>query len=282
LELIKISEVVGGGTEETTLHEKIAASLEDFDTRFKEEVNGAITTTNPQWEYFWAQIIAGAGLNAAFIRTGIRPPNSTQPEDELATPPITSIKPMGQDHPATPEVIAGAEPKPVMPRRIDDIELEGKDLAKELNANLLNQTNPDATFNIPIETLKEYLTSIAGDKLKSPGSIILNQDRNEINIRGLRIDGGFLGGKITLDILITNSSKGISAQVQNYDGRGGLIRGTVEQQVASLDSRFKEIVNGLIIARNPAWRPNNITIVGNRIRVGFHNTSVSKGSEPTT
>ena len=38
----------------------------------------------------------------------------------------------------------------------------------------------------------------------------------------------FLGGKITLDLSITNSSKGISVLIQNYDGRG-LARGTGQQ-----------------------------------------------------
>ena len=174
------------------------------------------------------------------------------------------------------------EPKsvPLTPEKVAAIRLEGKDLTKELNTNLLNQANPDVVFSIPVEVLKGYLTSIAGDKLKSSGNIILSKDGNEINIRGLRIDGGFLGGKITLDLLITNSSKGISAQVQNYDGRG-MARGVVEAQVATLDSKLKEIASGLVAVQNPVWRPNNIIISGDRIEIGFHNTSVSKGNDPT-
>jgi len=164
-------------------------------------------------------------------------------------------------------------------KNIITLEKSGADFVKDLNRNLSSQTKPDATFSIPIETLKGYLTSIAGDKLIYEGNLTIDKDNNEIVIKGLKIDGGFMGGKITMDLSIINTSKGINAHIQNYEGRG-IARGTVEQQVNNLNSKFREIIDGLISAENPAWKSSNVAIAKDRIMVGFHDTRSTAGNLP--
>jgi hypothetical protein len=203
----------------------------------------------------------------------------THKEDFVA--PVSPAQPAGikaepQHIPPKPAI----QPEPAMPENTGAVELQGKDFAGELNANLLNQPNPDATFSIPIETVKGYLTSIAGNRLIYEGNLTVDKDHNTIVIKGLKIDGGFAGGKITLDLSITNSSKGISAQIQNYDGRG-LARGTVEQKVGSLDSTFRDMVDALVATQNPAWKSNSIEISGERIKINFHNTKSTTGNLPS-
>jgi hypothetical protein len=214
---------------------------------------------------------------------------STAPAGPTATP---EAQPVDKDKivaPAAPAQPAGIKdepqpmpPEPTTPEGTGAIELQGtgQEFANKLNTTLLNQTNPDATFSVPIETVKGYLTSIAGNRLIYEGNLTVDKDHNTIIIKGLKIDGGFAGGKITLDLSITNSNKGISAQIQNYDGRG-LARGTVEQKVGSLDSIFRDMVDALVEAQNPAWKSNNIEISGERIKINFHNTKSTTGNLPS-
>ena len=159
------------------------------------------------------------------------------------------------------------------------LESSEADFVKELNTNLLNQTGSDTTFSIPVGTLRRYLSSVAGNKLIYSGNLTINKDKNEIVINGLKIDGGLKAGKITINLSIINTSKGIDAQITNYEGRG-YARRTVEQQIASLNSKFREIIDAEVAEQNPTWKSSNVAIAEDRILVGFHDTRSTAGNLP--
>jgi hypothetical protein len=172
-----------------------------------------------------------------------------------------------------------ADPKPESRGKVILLESSEADFIKELNANLLSQTETDTTFSIPVGTLRRYLASVAGNKLIYSGNLTVNKDKNEIVINGLKIDGGFMAGEITINLSIINTSKGIDAQVTNYEGRT-YARRTVEQQIASLNSKFREIIDAEVAEQNSAWKSSNVTIAEDRILVGFHDTRSTAGNLP--
>jgi hypothetical protein len=159
------------------------------------------------------------------------------------------------------------------------LESSGADFVKDLNTNLLNQTEPDTTFSVPVETLRRYLTSIAGNKLIYSGNLTVNKDENEIVVNGLKIDGGLMAGKIKISLSLINTSKGIDAQITNYEGRS-YARGTVEQQVARLNTKFREMIDAEVVVQNPAWKSTSVVIAEDRILLGFHDTRSTEGNLP--
>ena len=121
----------------------------------------------------------GDSLDRAMLVRAVRAKRGIPSKDE---PEFSSWQKqyLARAQPAEPESVSSTS------KKVDAVELQGQDFAKELNVNLLNQTSPDAAFSIPIATLKGYLTAIAGDRLIYEGNITLNEDGNGIVIKGLK------------------------------------------------------------------------------------------------
>ena len=168
------------------------------------------------------------------------------------------------DAPLPPEPEEADKP----PENIITLETTDPALENDLNASLLNQTEPNATFSIPMDALRKSLTAKMGKEVFYSGTLSAKEG-NEIVITGLVIDGGLMEGKITISLSLTNSGSGISALIQSYTGRG-LAKGTVEQQVKAFDANFRNTINGLIADENPAWKTSKVAIDEDRVKIGFH------------
>lgn len=168
------------------------------------------------------------------------------------------------------EDIPEPQPKAPEPPRQNVVEITGvpEEFVFEMNTALERSTEQKLNILVPVDTVKGYLTSIAGDRLISAGNIVLDKDNNSITIRGLRIDGGFLGGKITLDLSLTNSNQGIIATILNYEGRGAA-RGEVEKRIKTLSDTFRRKIEETLTQENSHWGSDSTQIVDDKISIGF-------------
>lgn len=151
----------------------------------------------------------------------------------------------------------------------DVVKLEGKrNLVEEINEKLQQQSEPDITFGVSPDLLREYIASVAQGKVQG-GTIELNPD-NKINIKGVQVSLP-IGGTITLDLAIENDADGIKANVERY--KGGFIanrfRGQVEERIKSINSAIKENLDKQIAVDNPSWKTQKVSISEGTVLVKF-------------
>ncbi len=167
------------------------------------------------------------------------------------------------------------------------IESTGQNMITDLNRELTNNSGIEASFAIPLDSIKNFLLSSAGGQVISEGSI--KPMNGSLRIDGLvihaskRIEklGKEISKDVTLSLTLVNQGGSVVAVDRNFNYKTGLaekmmkpfIDSAINDALDKISDSFRDTLMELVKNQNPTWRPSTIAFAENRVLIGFTKAS---------